>query len=237
MNGWIHLLTLTVFLISFEPPFAWAAPNDRRTGFSNVSVTPCSEGNQRRMVILRSPDRQKAVSFEGGFRLVVDVSGWRHSVEYAAWPCPELKWSADSRAFFLNYSNGGSVGEWEVRVYYPSRAAVQRVDPAPSVVRDFLLTYPKCFEPEMPNVAGIAWLKGSQRLLVATQVLPHSNCDSMGTFAVYEVEVLGAKILHRYGQLEAKQRFWQFLGPELRAADDQCIRSPQSCWIPALHGR
>jgi hypothetical protein len=58
----------------------------------------------------------------------------------------------------------------------------------------------------------------------------------MGTFALYDVLVPSGRILKKYPQLEAKKRFWNLLGSELKNADDDCIRKPSSCFIPALHG-
>jgi hypothetical protein len=103
--------------------------------------------------------------------------------------------------------------------------------------RDFLGRYPKCFEPEEPNIAGIAWGRNSTRLLVAAEVLPHANCDNMGTFVLYEVAVPNGKIMHRWSQLAAKKSFRELLGPELQNANDQCFFRPRDCEIPALHRR
>jgi hypothetical protein len=180
---------------------AEAQSNERRWGFASQAVSPCSDGGPSQ-ITYPAPDGTKAVRVEvvdGNSSMYVAVAGARHAVEYAAWPCPELQWSSDSLAFFVNYSNGGAVGDYEVRVFYPSRASVRAVDPTTLVRQDSRATYPKCFLPESPNLAGIAWLDGSRRLLVAAEVLPHSNCDSMGTFSAYEVEVPSGKVVRKWG--------------------------------------
>ena len=153
---------------------------------------------------------------------------------YPVWPCPEVLWSPDSKAFLLNYSTGGLIGDFEVGVYYPSSGGLHTVDPSVAARRDFLAHYPKCFSPENPNLAGIAWLTES-RILVAAEVHPHSNCDSMGMFATYEVDLPSGTIAHKHEQLESKRRFGHLLGQRLKDADDECVRHPRSCWIPALH--
>lgn len=216
-----------------------AGTNDRPWGFSRPAATPCPDGTPS-PTSYAAPDGTKVLSVDiatGGSKLHVSVGGARHSVHYAAWPCPELQWSTDSQAFFVNYSKGGAAGEYDVRIYYPSRDGIRVADPTTLVRKDFRASYPKCFSPEDPNVAAVGWLDGSRRLLVAAQVLPHSNCDSMGTFAAYEIDIPSGNILRKHGQLEAKTRFWELLGPELRMANDECIRQPKSCLIPALHGR
>jgi len=229
--------SLAALLSSVASPEAES--NERRWGFARQALSPCSDGGPS-PISYSSPDGTKALTVhvvDGHSRTYLVVAGARYAVEYAAWPCPELQWSSDSRAFFVNYSNGGAVGDYEVRVFYASRDGVSTVDPTSFVRKDSRATYPKCFSPEDANLAGIAWLDGSLRLLVAAEVLPHSNCDSMGTFSAYEVEVSSGKVLHKWSQLEAKARFWKLLGHELRAADDECIRRPKACQIPALHGR
>lgn len=111
------------------------------------------------------------------------------------------------------------------------------INPTISAQTDFLKHYPKCFDPEIPNLAGISWINGSKNLLIAAQILPHSNCDMMGTYSVYEIQLPSGKIIKKYTQLEAKKRFWNLLGPELRNADDECFTKPGSCQIPMLHGK
>jgi hypothetical protein len=84
-------------------------------------------------------------------------------------------------------------------------------------------------------MVGIAWANDATRLLVVAQVLPHSNCDNMGTFRLYELAVPTGTMIRRFSQVEAKTLFHDLLGPELRAADDSCFSEPGSCFIPMLH--
>lgn len=186
----------------------------------------------------RSPDGTKELvvgpTADGDPKVEVVVGGARLRVPYSSWPCPEALWSPGSSAFFLNYSNGGAAGTFEVRVFYPSEEGVRVVDPTAAARQDFLAHYPKCFSPETPNVAGVAWLSES-RLLVAAQVLPRSNCDAMGTFATYEVEIPSGKVVSKHGQLDSKRQFGPLLGPELQNANDDCFKSNNACRIPALH--
>ena len=217
-----------------------AAPGPARLqrGYSlqSVDIVGCNiEGHAKPY---SSPDSKKNLvvgpTADGDPKIEVLLEGARVRVPYSTWPCPQALWTPDSRAFFLNYSTGGAVGTFETRLFYPSREGVKVIDPTKAVVADFLAHYPKCFSPETPNVAGIAWLSAS-RLLVAAQVLPHSNCDAMGTFATYEIEVPSGTVRAKHSQLESKKLFPHLLGPELQNANDECFTSPASCRIPELH--
>ena len=197
-------------------------------GITAKKEFPSPDGLKKIIVKVKPMDQPK---------LYVSIAGHEYLVEFSPWPCPEFEWSHDSKAFFVTYSDGGSVGNFKVKVYYPSEEGLEMIEATSAIQNDFLDHYPKCFEPETPNIAGIAWVKDSELLLIAAEVLPHSNCDMMGTFAAYEIEVPSGKIIKKYAQLDAKKRFWRLLGPELRAADDNCFTNPGFCEIPMLHGK
>lgn len=147
----------------------------------------------------------------------------------------ELVWSPDSLAAFFTGSDGGAVGTYHTHVIYRRAGHLTQVDLSPLIIKRF--GHPvRCYEPEDPNVGGITWL-GKDRLLVAAEIPPHSNCDAMGTFTAYEVDLRTLRIVKTYSQIEAKRRFWSALGSELREAQDGCDRRPRACEIPPLHGR
>lgn len=185
--------------------------------------------NHRRKIVTRpSADGETTI-------FTVDENGHEFAIETAAWSCPEIGWSPTSAFFFVTYSDGGAVGTYHVSVYRISAAKIGKIDLTGAVRRDFQRHYPKCDSPEEPNIAGVAWSSDSTTLLVAAQVLPHSNCDNMGTFNLYTVAVSNGRIIDRIPQLAAKASFYDLLGQELRAADDHCFSKTGSCWIPALH--
>lgn len=209
-------------------------------GFSALADKLClPRESSTTPVRLTSPDGSntiQATRAREGFWSWTIVRGKKsQTLSLASWACPEFRWSSDSTAFFANYSDGGAVGEWNMSVHRWENGHWHEIDITQAVRGDFKRSYPKCFEPEDPNLAGVAWWKGSSRLLVAAEVLPHSNCDAMGTFALYAVLVPSGRILNKYPQLQAKKRFLNLLGSELRNANDDCIRKPSSCFIPALH--
>lgn len=171
----------------------------------------------------------------------IDTEAGKIAISTDAWTCPEFLWAPDSSTLAVTYSDGGLVGGWHVGLYLVDDGEHPDsfndfnhsvVDIAALARADFQKYFPKCYDPSEPNLGAVAWLQGSKHLLVAAEVPPDSNCNDMGTFALYEVSVPGGKIIKKYGQLDAKRLFWKLLGSELRNANDSCIRKPGSCERP-----
>jgi hypothetical protein len=217
----------------------WFAPRGSGS-FSAVAQNAC-QGVKTPPADLktRSPDGKIAIvvrsTKDDSQTFAVDKAGKQFTVPTAGWPCPEIGWSSASDRFFLNYSDGGNVGTFHVAVYHLAKGKLEAISLTQAVNRDFAERYPKCFRPETPNIVGIAWSKDATRMLLAAQVLPHSNCDNMGTFMMYEVAVPNGAIIRRFSQAEAKTSFRKLLGSALQAADDGCFSEPGSCFIPMLH--
>lgn len=146
----------------------------------------------------------------------------------------EILWSEDSKAFSITGSLGGANGPYETDVFILKSDRLVRI-PLTRLI-ELAFGHPvKCGWPERPNVGAIKWLHGSRRLLVAAEIVAHSNCDSMGTFRGFVVDVRTRRIVKSYNQLMVKRLFWADLGRELKDADDSCIRDPQSCFVPYNH--
>ena len=142
----------------------------------------------------------------------------------------EVLWSPDSMAFTLTGSCCGGNGQYQTDVFMVKDNQLVRV--SLTVVAERAFGHPvKCGWPEPPNVAAIRWLIPSKRLLVASEIMHHSNCDSFGTFKAYSIDLSERRIVDQYAQLEAKRRFGTDLGEELLQADDNCIREPKSCRV------
>jgi hypothetical protein len=146
----------------------------------------------------------------------------------------ELLWAPNSQAFAVTTNDGGSAGHFRTLVLGRWHGIVVTHDLTALISHAF--GHPaRCSWPESANVAAVTWLAGSQRLLLVAQIIPHVNCDGYGTFAAYEVDPWTLRIVHRYDQLQAKQLFAAQLGPALLAANDNCLRQPPSCYVPANH--
>jgi hypothetical protein len=218
---------------------AWFAPEGNGT-FSAAAQNVCHRSHAASGAEIWSPNHTWKIvtrpSLDGDTTLfAVDQAGHEFAIEAAGWPCPEIAWSPTSTLFFVTYSDGGAVGTYHVSPYQVSQRGLTKLALTAAVRRDFQKHYPKCFSPEESNIAGVAWSTDSTKLLVAAEVLPHSNCDNMGTFNLYAVAVSNGSIVERIPQLTAKTSFYGVLGQELRAADDSCFSQAETCWIPALH--
>jgi hypothetical protein len=241
-NSWTitRLLKFALIVSLICMSSAVLADNEQSGKYSTAAVMgwPVSAGGQGQTI--PSPNGRVVVQSKGqgdDTHWYLEVSGNSQAINTDAWPYPEFLWSSDSNALAVTYSDGGSVGNFHVTIYLLTSHNTEIIDFAPAVQKEFLTHYPKCFDPETPNIAAVSWLNGSQRLLMAAEVLPDSNCDDMGTFALYEVSVPKGDIIKKYGQIEAKRQFRNVLGAELKNADDDCILKPGTCYVPQLHNK
>jgi hypothetical protein len=146
----------------------------------------------------------------------------------------EFLWRPDSRAFLVTTSDGGATGPY--RTIFTSltpQDSIDSWDMTQLIYRAFGRPV-RCYTSEDPNVGGVAFLANGH-FLIAAEVVPHANCDSMGTFVLYEVDPHLHVIVKKYSQLEAKRLFYKDLGQELREADDNCVRHPRSCYVTTNH--
>ncbi len=159
---------------------------------------------------IRSPDARKVAFIEedGGGLSVVKDGRRLLGIENrgVALPLAELSWASDSTAFFITYSRGGEVGEWRVDVYVIEKESVRWSDVTQEAVKRFKKHY-KCYEPEDPNVGAATWVNDSKRLLLITEVPPHSSCPEMGKIRGYLVEVPSGKIIREYAERDLRARW------------------------------
>jgi hypothetical protein len=237
--GFVSILLLLLFISTS------ASADDRKLAAFSQKATAIWENLPFRgseptgTVTVPSPDGKKTVSaaFDrktDGVALMVSTGSAHFRIKIEGGVGSEIGWSPDSRAFFLTWSSEGQSGEFHVRVYYVYRSGLKKIDLNPLVNRAFGHP-PLCLGRSPVNVAAVAWLEGSSRILVAAEVPPHSICDSYGTFKAFEISVPETTILRPYGQLAAKKKFWSDLGPRLRQAPDGCITDPKSCEVRDNH--
>jgi len=145
----------------------------------------------------------------------------------------ELLWSPDSSRFALTWSDGGRLGGYSTTIFSVEGNGVTEL-PITPIVRQAFGHPVKCEIPEAPNVVPITWIS-ADRILIAAQIVPHTICDSAGTFKAYEVDIKREKILNSFDQLEAKRLYGPRLGPALLSARDVCITHPADCELPQNH--
>ena len=146
----------------------------------------------------------------------------------------QVLWSDDSRAFAITGSAEGGNGQFRTDVFFIHAGRLSLVPLTLLIERAF--GHPvKCGWPEPPNVAAVKWLDGSGKLLVAAEIIGHTNCDSMGTFRGFVVDIPSARVVRSYTQIEVKRLFGPDLAPWLRDANDKCILDPPSCYVSTTH--
>ncbi len=147
---------------------------------------------------------------------------------------PEVLWSPDSRSFTITGSEGGALGQYQTDAFLIRAGKLVRI-PLTKLIEEAFGHPVACSWPEKPNVAAVKWLEPSKTLLVAAEILGHSNCDSMGTFRGYVVDLEVPRVVKTYDQLAMKRLYGSYLGPELRIARDNCVRNPRSCYVLPNH--
>jgi hypothetical protein len=230
----VAALILTAATPTAKKPTAFAA------GATNLWECMWTNGGENALPIaVTSPDGSTVVtaSFDakaGNVFLTIRSSSLNSTVNIGPGVQSALEWSPDSKAFFVTTSDEGANGWYHTLVYFVERDAIQKIDPTPVVLGAFGHPF-KCGWHEDPNVGAIEWLSNSERILIAAEVMNHSNCDSFGTFKAYELTLPEMRIVKTLGQLEAKKLFRDSLGWEIKDAPDRCIRDPKSCWVSANH--
>jgi hypothetical protein len=197
-------------------------------------LTINSPDGKKKIITSLQPDHKNDLNGEYHLELQVLVGKRAFTVNAGPGIGSELMWAPDSQAFFLTTSNEGRNGRFHILSYLIGAHGLRKIEVAPTIERVF--GHPvKCGWPELPNVVGIGWNGSSRHLIVAAQVIRHTNCDSDGTFKVYDVLLPNVQVIHQYGQIEAKKRFAELLGPALKEARDECVTNPRSCEVPANH--
>jgi len=110
-----------------------------------------------------------------------------------------VKWSPDSRAFYLMWSNGGIIGGYDVRVFRVVSHAVREVFPMKIAETEFKRRH-NC-RTRGVNAFAVKWMTNSEQLMIATQVYPTSDCGAeMGLTKGYTVRLEDGQIVQRHSQ-------------------------------------
>ena len=166
---------------------------------------------------MEAPDGQ-TVAYVGQHELQVRRGG-RYLIppgSFGVETLAELLWAPDSSALLLTQSEGGHVGNWQVVLLQLDEGAVTRFDVAAAAVGAFKKHY-SCVGPEEPNVGAVAWVKGSEQVLLALEVPPHSSCPQMGMLRGYLVQVPSGQIVEELAEPELRRRWGGSLGLRLAA--------------------
>ena len=142
---------------------------------------------------------------QGDFSLAADRSSLNFKIQDFANPYAYLLWEPTGRALALNYSSGGAIGAWHVRVFTLDKGEPREITSnlAP-VTADFKSRH-SC-EARPNNLTALKWLDAS-RLLLMAEVYPTSDCGvQMGQVEGFVVSVDHGNIERRF-TFEQLKRF------------------------------
>jgi hypothetical protein len=184
---------------------------------------------------IKSPDGRKTLKIsrlpdplartEGKLRFSVAAGSKQYSAELAGFDA-EVTWSLDSSAFAVTQTEGGGGFGYRVYVFYIDPSGLRKVTVSTPIEKAFG-TPTKCEIPVLPNTGFVTWLSGSERALIAAEVVPVSVCQCSGMFRVYEVHLPDLQIIKSFDQSLAKEKFADVLGCELRDAKSCPIAKSQ----------
>ncbi len=230
MKQFAPLVVLLAASLGLSAEQKHSCPEGPHTLYSKRAVS-LDSGLER----LRSPDGKKLLTVRtvedqkdpDGLHLsfTVNVAGKKFSTRLLGFNA-EVLWSQDSTAFAVTQTEGGGGIGYRVYVFYVGETGLKKVGVSRIVEKAFGSPV-KCEVPVPPNTGFIDWLGGSDRILVAAEVVPVSVCQCSGMFKVYELSLPEVQILQTYSQIEAKQKFSNLLGCELRDANDKCAERLQ----------
>ena len=166
-----------------------------------------------RSLAVVSPDSSVTINVRDDQLIVSGPSiqpGPMHEIESLS----EILWAPDSKAFALTSSDGGSVGTWSVRVYWPADGNV--TDPSKVALRTFKREFWKCPE-EYPNVGAIGWVQASRRLRVLVEMPCHSSCIQMCRLRGYVVDAMTGQVVERLSEDAVGRRWKGSLGERFSA--------------------
>jgi hypothetical protein len=129
-----------------------------------------------------------------GFPAILRVEAGSHVQErrFSFGLNAQVMWNSSGTRVALTGSEGGAVGQFQTAAVRIRDNQLEWFDLTRLIER--ALGQPvTCGSPEAPNVGAITWIS-DHKLLVAAEIMPHSNCDSMGTFAAYEVDVTARRL-------------------------------------------
>ncbi len=115
-----------------------------------------------------------------------------------------VNWSLDSKAFYVMWSDGGTIGGYHVRAFSFDDNGVHELPGPQAVAKKFEANH-SC-KTRGNNLFAIRWSDGSQRLLLKAQVYPTSDCGKqMGFTTGYLADMESGEILRRYTESQLSE--------------------------------
>ena len=107
-----------------------------------------------------------------------------------------VKWSPDSKAFFVMWSDGGAIGGYHVRAFVVDGEQALE-SPAPKAVAADFAKHHYC-KTRGNNLYAVRWVNGSKELLLRPEVYPTGDCaPETALSAEYLVKTVDGKIVEK----------------------------------------
>jgi len=164
--------------------------------------------------VIKAPDEQSSLrSGQGKLELLTGNKPAADLSEYAgALNLIEANWSDDSRAVFVNTSDGGDAGTWTTHVFvFDDGDSIHELP-----VEKTIVAATKLKSDCIHNVGAAAWLEGHKQLLVVEQV-PVSGCADGGATAGYVLDTANGTIARTLTAKELKSDYAKYLGESPKA--------------------
>jgi len=207
----LALYSATMAAKQNDCPFGGHRPGE----YSQLSVDLCFQDppNGRRKLRIESPDHSVVLEVNGD-KGQFYKKGHPVADTFHIEPDVETVWSSDFKAFIITTVLGSEE---------PAIGGISFIDNRPDVPDDLMIRIQKDFatrHPNMPcanepNVAGLAWRRGSREAVLVAEVQTIRCAPADGYFEAYVVSIPEGKIIERYSMKETIRQFKSVLGPGL----------------------
>jgi hypothetical protein len=236
-------VALTTFALFSEANLLANPPIWAKKAVSFRAWCDADDRNKCKPLRIVSPDGKSAVElsyktlpddpdiFSASLR-VRSLGRDRGEVDLVASVEDEIRWSPDSKAFFINGNDNG-YGDDHLAVYLLDDSHLVRVYISREIEQDMVRSFPPCqaknaddncaelaADHDYFGVVGLDWIGSSSKIVVMAQVTCSSSmggiwCQILG----YEIEVPSGKILRRMEPKEFAKRWqhsmaWKFQLPD-----------------------
>jgi len=158
-------------------------------------------GNPRARVL--SPDRAKSIRMIRGGRFAV-FQGSHSVTEISAEDLSsniEIGWSPDSSQFFIQWSNGGAIGIYRLRIFRIEQSKLTELN-APQIAYAHFKKKHFCPERGMNNEFALGWTPDSKQLFLVLEIYPTGDCTEASLFRGYVLNASTGKIQKVFGERE-----------------------------------
>jgi hypothetical protein len=212
-----YLVFLSAAIMAFSA-IAIAKPRSDKQGVWSTAAIDVSVGDSlHRSLVVPSPDDLYRARIHDHTLLLHALDG--KAAQFGLYYLAELAWAPDSRVLFITQSDGGATGTWFVRSYILESDRVREVDLSAEPKSQFADSKVcPALGNETPNVMGVAWVNGSQDVLVIARAPFHSPCSDKKAALGFLVNANTGHVTARFTFGQVQKRWGRLLGRGFRAS-------------------